>query len=82
MAQFTVRNIEDDVRNRLRDLARRHGWSMEEEVRQILRGAVMGIRDAKPRLGSRLARRFAANGLDEDIREIRGQSIDPPSFDG
>jgi len=82
MAQFTVRNIEDDVRDRLRELARKHGRSMEEEVREILRGAVMGTRDARPRLGSRLARRFASNGLDEDIREIRGQTVDPPSLDG
>jgi plasmid stability protein len=40
MAQFIVRNLEDDVKARLKRRAARHGHSMEEEVRQILRSAV------------------------------------------
>jgi plasmid stability protein len=82
MAQLIVRNLEDDVRDKLRDLARHHGRSMEEEVRDILRGAVMGKGAARPALGSRLAERFSGHGLDEDVRELRGQPIEPPSFDG
>jgi len=81
MAQFIVRNLEDDVRDKLRDLARNHGQSMEEMVRDILRRAVMRKNAPRPRLGSRLARRFEAHGLDEDISELRGQPIEPPNFD-
>jgi len=81
MAQFIVRNLEDDVRDKLRDLARSHGQSMEETVREIRRRAVMRKSAPLPRLGSRLAQRFESYGLDEDIAELRGQLIKPPSFD-
>lgn len=81
MAQFTVRNLEDDVRDKLRELARSHGQSMEETVRDILRRAVMRQAEPRPRLGSRLAERFALLGLDADLPELRGQTIEPPSFD-
>jgi plasmid stability protein len=40
MAQFVVRNIEREVKSRLKRRAARHGRSMEEEVREILRNAV------------------------------------------
>ena len=40
MAQVVDRNIEDDVKARLKQRATQHGWSMEEEVRHILRKAV------------------------------------------
>ena len=81
MAQFIVRNLEDDVRDKLRDLARTHGQSMEELVREILRRAVMKQNASRPRLGSRFAQRFTAHGLDEEIAELRGQPVEPPSFD-
>lgn len=35
MAQFIVRNLEDDVKARLKRRAARHGRSMEEEARHI-----------------------------------------------
>ena len=35
-----IRNIEEDVKIRLKALASQHGWSIEEEVCQILRSAV------------------------------------------
>ena len=41
MAQFVVRNIENGVKDRLQRRARRNGHSMEEEVRDILRNAVL-----------------------------------------
>lgn len=40
MATLTIRNLEDDVRDKLRVRAAQHGRSMEDEVRVILRGAV------------------------------------------
>ena len=40
MASLTIRNLEDSVKARLRVRAARHGHSMEEEARQILRQAV------------------------------------------
>ncbi len=40
MTSITVRNIEDDLKRRLRIRAAEHGHSMEEEARRILRSAL------------------------------------------
>ena len=37
MATMTIRNLDDDVKTRLRIRAARHGRSMEEEARGLLR---------------------------------------------
>jgi len=82
MAQFTVRNIEDDVKARLKRRAARHGHSMEAEVRQILRNAVKDdVARAGPGLGSRIAARFARVGLAEPLPELRGQAPRPAEFE-
>jgi plasmid stability protein len=81
MAQFVVRNLENDIHNKLRKLAQRHGHSLEEEVRLILRHAVKCRNLTPSRLGSRIAGRFAECGLDQDIAEQRGQSPQAASFE-
>lgn len=81
IAQLIVRNLEDEVRDKLRDLARSHGRSMEEEVRDIIRGAVAKLSTPRSRLGTRFAERFAGSGLDQDIAELRGHTLEPPNFD-
>ena len=43
MASITIRNIEDELKERLRVRAAQHGHSMEEEARIILRRAMIGI---------------------------------------
>jgi plasmid stability protein len=73
MAQLVVRNLEDGVKTRLQRRATRHGQSMEEEVRDILRNAVKAEEGVTSRLGSRLRQRFARIGLDEEVVELRGQ---------
>ena len=40
MASITIRNLDDDVKTRLRVRAAEHGLSMEEEARRILRDAL------------------------------------------
>lgn len=81
MAQLLVRNLEDDVRAKLRKRARRHGRSTEEEVREILRNAVRDEGVAQAPLGSRLASRFAGQGLSDDIPELRGEEARPADLD-
>jgi plasmid stability protein len=76
MAQLLVRNLDDDLKLRLTRRARRHGRSTEEEVREILRSAVMA-EQAVPPLGSRFRARFAEIGLAEDIPEMRGNPAHP-----
>jgi len=73
MAQFTVRNLEEDVKARLKRRAEHHGRSMEEEVRHILRNAVKEQNQHVSKLGSRIAERFAKAGLTKDLPELHGQ---------
>lgn len=80
MAQILVRQIEEDVKARLQQRARRHGRSTEEEVREILRNAA---RDEQhpTRLGTLIAARFAQVGLDQDIPELRNHPVRPAEFE-
>jgi antitoxin FitA len=80
MAQVIVRNIEDEVKAGLKQRALQHGWSMEEEVRQILRQAVSEPRQPRAGLGSRIAARFAGVGLTEPLPELRGEAARPMDF--
>lgn len=85
MAQLIVRNIEDDVRDRLRDLAERHGRSMEEEVRDIIRAAVTPSSQKPPirNLGTWCVEQFGKTDLGEPVefQEIRTGSTRPPTFE-
>jgi len=80
MAQLVVRNLEDDIKRRLRERAARHDRSLEAEVRAILQAAAMAPLPAAP-LGSRIARRFAGLGLDGEIPELHGQMAQAAEFD-
>lgn len=71
MAQFIVRDLEDDVIARLRRCAAHHGRSMGEEARHILRNAVKEQNQRLPKLGSRIAARFAKTGLTTDLPELQ-----------
>ena len=81
MAQLVVRNLDAGIKLRLQRRAKRHGRSMEEEVRDILRDAAK--EDATPvrGLGTEIAELFKEAGLDAEIPELRGHGIKPPSFD-
>jgi plasmid stability protein len=81
MAQLLVRNLEDEVKVRLRLRARRHGRSTEEEVREILRNAVRDEGVQRTPLGSRLRARFASIGLKDELPELRGELARPARFD-
>ena len=53
MASITIRNLEDEVKERLRVAAARHGVSMEEEARTILRRALTA-EESEQGLGTRI----------------------------
>jgi len=61
MASITIRNLDDKVKARLRIAAARHGCSMEEEVRRILRSTLMA-EDSAGQLGTRIHKRFVELG--------------------
>lgn len=81
MAQILIRQLDEDTKTKLQRMARRHGRSTEEEVREILRNAVRGVDEAPSRLGSRIAARFSGSGLDAEIPELRGNPVRPARFD-
>jgi len=61
MKSLSVRNIEDSVYERLRIRAARHGFSMEEEVRQLILREV----NLPERLSSVFEENFGSkNGVD------------------
>ncbi len=80
MAQVIVRQLEEDVKQRLKRRAERHGRSMEEEVREILRTAASEEGRPVTRLGSRIAARFGEIGLTQDLPELKGQRPRPAEF--
>jgi plasmid stability protein len=80
VAQFVVRNVDEDVKKALRSRARRHGRSLEEEVREILRKTLAPDRSAVERLGARIAARFRGVGLATPVTEQRGHSVRVPDL--
>ena len=78
MASITIRNLDDDLKARLRVQAAANGRSMEEEVREILR-RVIGPQRARINLAAAIRDRIApVGGVElnlpsrEPIRELRG----------
>ena len=67
MANLTIRNLDDDLKSLLRVRAARHGCSMEQEVRDILRSAVQPS-PATSDFAERIHNRFA--GLDAESLPI------------
>lgn len=63
MASLTIRNFDDELKMLLRQQAARHGCSMEQEAREILRRAVQA-QPAGVGFAQRIHQRFA--GLDAD----------------
>ena len=81
MAQFVVRNLEDDVAARLKRRAKRHGRSMEDEVRHILRNAAKEESRPVRKLGSRIAARFRQIAVPADLPELRGTPARAADFE-
>ncbi len=81
MAQLLVRQLDDDVKEKLQKRARSHGRSTEEEVREILRDAVKSEGRTPVGLGTQLAAIFHGVGIDEEIQELRGYPVEPIEFD-
>jgi len=79
MASITIRNLEDDIKQRLRVRAAENGRSMEEEARDILR-RVMGDGAPPRNLAAAIRARVAHSDrvvLDLPARESMRQ---PPHF--
>lgn len=81
MAQFIVRNLEDDIHQRLRDMAHSQDQSLEAFVRELLRKVALEGAATPRRLGTRIAKRFSKIGLKEPLEELRRVPLNPPDFE-
>ena len=80
MASITIRNLDDEVKARLRVRAASNGRSVEDEVRLILRDAV-GSKPASRNLVSIIRSHFgASNGVDL-VLPPREPARELPSFE-
>ena len=80
MASITIRNLDDDVKTRLRVRAADNGRSMEEEARLILRDAV-GRKPGPRNLAAAIRARIEPlGGVDLELPP-RMPAGEPPSFD-
>lgn len=80
VATLTIRDFDDELRDRLRRRAAANGRSMEAETREILRSVL--TRTPTERLGTAIAGRFV--GLDADDIPIpdRAEQPRPAALDG
>ena len=79
MASITIRNLDDEVKTRLRVRAATNGRSMEEEARVILREAVEEEASEKG-LGTKLHELFKPFGGGELEIPRREPIREPPDF--
>ena len=68
MAQLVVRDLAEDVKERLRRRAKQHGRSLEAEVRDVLEAAARSIDTQLPAsgMGTELAAEMAKHPVDEE----------------
>jgi hypothetical protein len=82
MANLTIRNLNEEIKARLRIMAARHGRSMEEEARHILRQAVTPQAQDERGLGSRIVNRFSPVGGCNLPTPERSETPRSPDFKG
>ncbi len=81
MASITIRNLDDEVKHKLRIRAAEHGCSMEAEVREILAEAVANEPEPSKGLGTQIHDLFKPLGGVELELPPREPMREPPTFD-
>lgn len=84
MASITIRNLDEDLKQRLRVRAAEHGRSMEKEAREILRSALAQTPMTGEEFVRRIRARFEKVGFVQPGElEIppREPGREPPKFD-
>jgi plasmid stability protein len=84
MTTLTIRNLDEPTKEQLRIQAARHGRSMEEEARTILRSALEARQPSAggKGLGSRIHAHFALLGGLELELTARSSLAIPAQFEG
>ena len=79
MPAITIRQLDESLKARLRMRAASHGRSMEEEVREILKTALLQNQQPEPSLAKSIRRRFSTLGgveLTIPAREPMRETLD------
>lgn len=80
MGSITIRKIDNELKERLRRRAARHGRSMEDEVRELLRTSLAMDSGEPDNLAERIRARFAPfGGVDLTLPE-REPAREPPAL--
>ena len=82
MATMTIRNLDDELKARLRIRAAQHGKSMEEEARSILRDALKSESLSGKELVQRIREMVEPYGGIELELPPREPMREPPDFSG
>lgn len=81
MATLTIRQLDDSLKQRLRVRAAQNGRSMEEEAREILRGALSRKPEPSKGLATAIHELFAPlGGVELELPE-RTSMREPPKFE-
>jgi len=81
MASITIRNLDDELKRRLRIRSAEHGRSMEDEARDILRTSLSVVDPAPVNLASAIRRRFTEIPDTELLIPTREPVREPPEFE-
>lgn len=88
MTSLTIRNLDVETKQKFRELAARHGRSMEEEARSMIRAAVNDnpVAAAHPKKGESMwdaivELREKYGTFELEIPERKPSTRTPPSFD-
>lgn len=80
MASITIYDVEEPLKARLETRAARNGWSMEEEAKRILQGALAA--DASEETLAAAVRRWVDPIGGIDLPEVSRKSTrEPPRFE-
>lgn len=79
MDNITIRNLEEPVKERLRIRAANHGNSLEEEVIQILRQALLEDTQLSTNLAESIQKRFAQLGGVDDLTIVNREAMSKTS---
>ncbi len=80
MASITIRNLDESIKAMLRLQAAQHGWSMEQEAREILRRSLLPAENASG-FAQRIHQRFASlqTGSEQDALLIPARRATRPA---
>ena len=80
MASITIRNLDEELKKRLRVRSAHHGRSMEDEARDILRTALAIETPPPSDLAEAIRQRFSALGGIQLTISPREPMREPPDF--